>query len=169
MEEVILVDTKDNEIATGEKMEVHRLGKLHRAFSVFVFNSKGELMLQKRAMKKYHSPGLWSNTCCSHPKPGETTEKAAHRRLREEMDFDCELKEAFSFVYKVRFDNGLIENEFDHVFLGRFDGKPRPNPDEADDGKWINLQELKDDVAQNPKKYSYWLRVALDKVMAAQR
>ena len=142
-EYILTVDEKDNVTGKGEKMKVHREGKLHRAFSIFVFNSKSELLLQKRAKSKYHSGGLWTNTCCSHQRDGETLEKAVHRRLKEEMGFDCELKEVFTFTYRVKFDDGLIENEYDHVFFGKFDGKPEPNPEEVDDWKWISLEELR--------------------------
>jgi len=122
---VVLVDENDNEIGVEEKINAHRKGLLHRAFSIFVFNSKNELLLQKRAADKYHSGGLWSNTCCSHPRPGENLKDAAHRRLQEEMGFDCSLREVFSFLYKKSFDNGLTEHELDHVFFGKFDGIPK--------------------------------------------
>src|SRR4030042_2763439 len=127
MEKIILVDENDREIGTEEKLKTHEQGKLHRAFSIFVFNSKGELLLQRRAKGKYHSGGLWTNTCCSHPREGEKLEEAVHRRLKQEMGLDCPLKEAFSFIYKVRFENGLFEHELDHVFIGRVDGKPVPD------------------------------------------
>lgn len=165
MEEVILVDGNDREIGTEEKMKAHQEGKLHRAFSIFVFNSKGELLLQKRAKSKYHSGGLWTNTCCSHPRPGETLENSVHRRLKEEMGFDCELREIFSFKYKVKLEN-IFENEYDHVFIGKFDGKPHPNPEEVDEWKWIKLKELKNDMKKNPDKYSYWLKKSIDKVIS---
>jgi len=166
MTEVILVDENDNEIGTEEKMKAHQEGKLHRAFSIFVFNSKGQLLLQKRAKSKYHSGGLWTNTCCSHPNPGESLEKAVQRRLKEEMGFYCELKEIFSFVYKANFDNGLTEYEYDHVFMGKFDGEPNPNPEEVDEWKWVSLEELKKDIQENPDNYSYWLRASIDKVIS---
>lgn len=165
-EKIILVDKRDKKIGTGEKLKVHQEGKLHRAFSIFIFNSKGELMLQRRARTKYHSGGLWVNTCCSHPRVGEEMKKAIHRRLKEEMRFDCNLKEAFSFIYHVKFDNGLTENEFDHVFIGKFDGKPYPNPEEADDWKWISLDELQWDIKRKPDNYAYWLRFSIDKVIS---
>ena len=165
MTEVILVDENDNEIGTEEKMKAHQEGKLHRAFSIFIFNSKGELLLQKRAKSKYHSGGLWSNTCCSHPMPGEALEKTVHRRLIEEMGFDCELKEIFSFTYKAKFDNGLIEHEYDHVFIGKFDGKPTPNPEEVDEWKWIDVEELKKGIQENPDNYTYWLKASIDKII----
>ncbi len=127
MEEVILVDENDNELGKEEKLKAHKEGKLHRCFSILIFNSKEELLIQKRAKNKYHSGGLWANTCCSHPKPGEDTEIAAHRRLKEEFGFDCELKQLFNFTYKKTFDNGLTENEFDHVFIGITNSEPIPN------------------------------------------
>jgi isopentenyl-diphosphate delta-isomerase len=167
MERIILVDEKDSEIGTGEKLEVHEQGKLHRAFSIFVFNQKGELLLQRRAKGKYHSGGLWTNTCCSHPRAGENLEEAVHRRLKQEMGFDCPLKEVFSFIYRVRFDNGLYEHELDHVFIGRFDGKPDPDPEEAEGWKWVSLEELKRDVQKNPENYTYWLRASLEKVISS--
>ena len=135
-EMVAIVDENDNEIGEEEKIKALREGKLHRAFSIFVFNSKGQMLIQKRAKEKYHSGGLWTNTCCSHPRPGEPIEKAAHRRLKEEMGFDCEIKEIFSFTYRVKFDNNLFENEYDHAFLGKFDGKPMPNSKEVFQG-WL--------------------------------
>jgi isopentenyl-diphosphate delta-isomerase len=165
-EKVILVDKNDKEVGIGEKMETRLTGKLHRAFSIFIFNSQGELLLQKRAKTKYHSGGLWTNTCCSHPRPGELTEKAAHRRLQEEMGFDCQLKEISSFTYKVKFSNDLFEHEYDHVFVGEFNGQPIPNPEEVDDWKWVDLVELKKDIQENPDQYTYWFKIALDKVFS---
>ncbi len=147
-------------------MNVHQKGILHRCFSIFIFNFRGEMMLQKRVASKYHSGGLWTNTCCSHPCPGEDTEAAAHKRLKEEMGFDCELKELFTFTYKKSFDNGLTEHEFDHVFIGTYDGEPKPNVQEADDWKWIGIDELKNDITQHPENYTYWFKVSLDKVLA---
>jgi len=165
-EYILLVDEKDNVIGKEEKIKTHREGKLHRAFSIFVFNPKGELLLQRRAKIKYHSGGLWTNTCCSHPSPGETLEEAVHRRLKEEMGFDCELEEIFSFTYQVKFDNDLFENEYDHVFIGKFDGEPTPNPEEVDEWKWIDLEELKKDIQENPDSYTYWLKQSIDKVIS---
>ena len=161
---ILTVDENDKVIGKEEKIKTHQLGKLHRAFSIFVFNSKGELLLQRRAKTKYHSGGLWTNTCCSHQRFDETLEKAIHRRLKEEMGFDCELKEIFSFIYKVKFDNGLFEHEYDHVFIGKFDGKPNPNPEEVDEWKWVDLEELKGDIRENPDNYTYWLKVSIDKI-----
>lgn len=164
MEEIILVDEKDKQIGSGEKMEVHQQGKLHRCFSIFVFNPKGKLLLQLRAKSKYHSGGLWTNTCCSHPKVGENLKKAVHRRLKEEMGFDCRLKEVFSFIYKAKLNHGLTEHEFDHVFIGTFDGKPNPAPEEADGWKWIDMEKLKKDITQNPDNYTVWFKIALKKL-----
>lgn len=161
MEEVVLVDEQDNQIGTEEKLKAHQEGKLHRAFSVFIFNEKGELLLQQRALTKYHCPGLWSNTVCSHPRPGEQVEAAAHRRMKEELGFDGPVKEVFSFIYKVKFDNGLTEHEFDHVLVGKFEPKPVLNKDEVAAVKWVGMQELKKDIKKSPEKYSYWLHVAI--------
>ncbi len=163
-EEIILVDEKDNEVGTGEKLEVHRSGKLHRAFSIFIFNSRGETLLQKRAKTKYHSAGLWSNSCCSHPRPNQNLEEEARKRLREEMGISCDLKEIFSFLFRANLGN-LIEHEVDHVFIGRFDGRPEPNEREAEDWKWINPGELTRDVKENPGKYTHWFKIALDRAL----
>jgi len=166
MEEIILVDENDNETGSMEKIKAHENGgTLHRAFSIFVFNSKGEMLLQKRAEGKYHCPGLWTNTCCSHQNPGETLEQAAHRKLKQEMGFDTELKEIFKFIYKAEFDNGLTEHELDHVFVGRHDGEIKLNPEEAGDLKWIGAKELQDDVSKSPEKYTPWFKIVLGKVV----
>ena len=161
---VVLVDEKNNETGIAGKLEAHRKGLLHRAFSVFVFNSRGELMLQKRAATKYHSGGLWSNTCCSHPKPGELTAMAAHRRLKEEMGFNCELHESFDFIYKAELDNDLIEHEYDHVYIGHCDSSPQLNPQEVEDWKWISLAELDADLKANPQNYTTWLKIVFDRI-----
>ena len=137
---------------------------MHRAFSIFIFNSKGELLIQQRAKTKYHSRGLWSNTVCSHPKPNETYSKAIHRRLKQEMGFDCKLKKLFSFIYNTGLKNGLIENEHDSVFIGKFNGKPKPNPKEVMNYKWISIKELKQNIKKNPNKYTVWLKIALNKI-----
>ncbi len=162
-EKVILVDENNRKIGEEEKIKAHKEGKLHRAFSIFVFNSKDELLLQKRAKAKYHSGGLWSNTCCSHPRPGESDYDAANRRLIEEMGFSCKLKRLFCFTYKTEFDNGLIEHEYDCVFIGKINESQKisPNPIEVKDYKWISMKELKKDIKENPGNYSYWLKVAL--------
>lgn len=165
MEQIILVDENDRDLGVGEKIEVHKQGKLHRAFSVFVLNSKGEILLQRRAMSKYHCGGLWSNACCGHPRPGEDTEKAAHRRLREEMGFDCEVNEFFSFIYKTQVDHGLTEHEYLHVFFGDYDDDPVPNPEEAEDWKWISTQELEDDMSRYPENYTPWFLLSIPRVV----
>ena len=157
MEEVILVNKKDEQIGTGEKLKVHLEGKLHRCFSILIFNSKGELLIQQRAKSKHHSPGLWSNTCCSHPRPGEKLIAAAKRRLKEEMGIDTDLKEIFSFIYRAK-SGKWIEYEFDHVFIGRFNGKPKPNKKEVQDFKWISLKDLKKDIKKHPQKYTFWFK-----------
>ncbi len=162
LEYVILVDENDQEIGTMEKQEAHEKGLLHRAFSVFVFNENKELLLQQRALTKYHSAGLWTNTCCSHPRIGETIEKAAHRRLMEEMGFDCELSTKTSFIYKAAFENGLTEHEFDHVLVGSFNGEINFNPTEVKNFKWINLEELQIDLLQNNQNYTAWFKIIFD-------
>src|SRR5210317_131932 len=158
MEEVILVNDKDEEIGLMEKMEEHRKAVLHRAFSVFIFNERNELMLQQRALGKYHSPGLWSNTCCSHPRKGEGVEEAGHRRLMEEMGFDCEIKRVFSFIYKAELDKGMTEHELDHVLIGNCGLIPAINKEEVHDWKWIALTELDRDMKEHPEKYTVWFR-----------
>ena len=167
-ERVVLVDTTDQQIGTEEKIKAHKEAKLHRAFSVFVFNSKGEILLQQRAASKYHGGGLWSNACCSHPREGETVEVAAHRKLQQEMGFDTELKKMFDFIYKVPFENGLWEHEFDHVLIGRWDGSPQVNLEEVQAWKWVSPEELKQDVAAHPKQYTEWFKIVLEKVLAYQ-
>ena len=139
-----------------EKLEAHRIGKFHLAFSVLVVNDKGEVLLQKRAAGKYHSSGLWSNTCCSHPEAPENIKEYAHQRLKAEMGFDCPLTHCGYFDYKVNFENGLTEYERDHVFLGVYNHDPVPHPEEAETFKWISVEELKSDLAGNPDKYSFW-------------
>lgn len=164
-DKIILVDEKDREIGTEFKMKAHREGKLHRAFSIFIFDSQKNLLLQKRAAKKYHSGGLWSNTCCSHPRAGETLDEAAHRRLKEEMGFDCVLQKISSFIYKVNLGGGLTEYEFDYVLLGSFDGKPKINTEEVEDFKWVSLEFLSRDIKNNPDKYTYWLKECYGEVI----
>ena len=164
MEKVILVNENDKPIGTMEKMEAHEKGLLHRAFSVFVFNDNNELMLQQRALSKYHSPGLWTNTCCSHPREGEDTESAAHRRLVEEMGFDCEIKEAFSFLYNSDVGQGLTEHEFDHVFIGHYNNSPEINPDEVHNYKYMLMEDIKAEMQTHPEKYTVWFRIAFDEV-----
>ncbi|HUY70500.1 MAG TPA: isopentenyl-diphosphate Delta-isomerase [Candidatus Baltobacteraceae bacterium] len=162
---VILVDKDDNQIGTMEKMAAHQNGAtLHRAFSIFVFNSKGETLLQQRAMGKYHARGMWSNTCCSHPFPGEAVEDAAHRRLKEEMGFDCPLEEEFSFTYRADLEKGMTEHEFDHVFFGKYEGNVNPEPKEVMNYKWVAMKELMQDTEKSPNNYTPWLILALKEI-----
>lgn len=163
---VVLVDESGHELGTATKLSVHFSGKLHRAVSVFVFDGEGRMLLQRRAAGKYHSGGLWSNTCCGHPRPGETPAAAAHRRLREEMGFRCPLVPASSFVYHAALENGLIEHEHDDVFVGRFDGTPVPCPQEVEDWRWVTADELIADVADHPSRYSAWFPIALRELLA---
>ncbi len=163
-DQIILVDEKDQIVGTAEKMAVHEKGLLHRAFSIVVFNSKGEFLLQKRAKNKYHCPGLWTNTCCSHPRYGETILEAGERRLFEEMDIRCKLGEIFSFRYNITLPNGLIENEYDHVLTGKSDALPKPDPKEADEWKWISKKVLKSDMKKNPEIYTYWFKILIKKL-----
>jgi len=165
MERVILVDENDKPLGMMEKMEAHEKGLLHRAFSVFVFNNNGEMLLQQRAFSKYHSGGLWTNTCCSHPREGETTAEAAHRRLQEEMGFDCEIEKAFDFIYKKDLDQGLIEHEFDHVFIGQFEGEVCFNKDEVNAYSYTPVNAVLEDVNQKPEKYTEWFKICLDEVV----
>jgi len=167
-QQVILVDKNNRKIGIEEKIKAHKEDKLHRAFSIFIFNSNGELLIQQRAKTKYHSGGLWSNTVCSHPKPNETYLQATHRRLKEEMGFDCKLKKLFCFTYNTGFQNGIIENEYDCVFIGKFDDKPKPNPREIMDYKWISIKKLKEDIISHPNKYSVWLKIALNRIKYLQ-
>lgn len=162
-EQVILVNEKDEAIGLMPKMEAHEKGKLHRAFSVFVFNDKGELMLQQRALHKYHSPGLWTNTCCSHQRDGESNLEAANRRLMEEMGFTTPLNEATSFIYKAVFDNGLTEHEYDHILVGRYNKEPYINPDEVADWKWMEVDDVRIDINTNPGNYTAWFKIIFDK------
>jgi isopentenyl-diphosphate delta-isomerase len=161
-ERVILVDEHDREVGSSEKLRAHLDGALHRAFSIFVFDAGGRLLLQKRARTKYHSGGLWSNTCCGHPRPGEETTAAARRRLREEMNFVCELREAFDFLYRAELEGALVEHEYDHVFVGEFEGTPAPDPSEVEEWKWMSMDELRRGLREQPAHYSYWLKVAFE-------
>ena len=162
MENVILVDEKDNQVGLMPKLEAHQKGLLHRAFSVFIFNSDYKLLLQKRASSKYHSGGLWTNTCCSHPRDGEETIDAANRRLNEEMGIKTSLRKVFDFIYTAELDNNLIENEFDHVFYGVYDIDPIINKDEAEDFKWVDMETLKNDIENNKDQYTVWFKIAFD-------
>jgi isopentenyl-diphosphate Delta-isomerase len=162
--EVVLVDELDNQTGVMEKMEAHEKALLHRAFSVFIFSSRGDMLLQRRAAGKYHSAGLWTNACCSHPLPGEPVAAAAARRLQEEMGFVTPLTKAFHFVYKAAFDNGLTEYEFDHVFTGVYDGEVRLNPAEADDYCYRSMAETEADMRQNGGRYTEWFKIAFPKL-----
>lgn len=162
-ENVILVNEKDEQIGLMPKMEAHEKALLHRAFSVFVFNQKNELMLQQRAAHKYHSPLLWTNTCCSHQRPGETNIQAGKRRLQEEMGFVTELEDKVSFIYKAPFDNGLTEHEFDHVMVGHYENDPVLNPDEVAAWKWMPLEEVRTDIKSRPEIYTEWFKIIFDK------
>jgi len=161
-QQLILVNENDEEIGFGEKMIVHQKAQLHRAFSIFVMNSQNQLLLQKRAYQKYHSGGLWANTCCSHPIRGERQEDTIHRRLQEEMGFDCDLKHMFHFIYQAELDNELTEYEYDHVYLGRFNGIPNPDSDEVCEWKWMDLVKVHDDIKKNPDIYTYWIKHAFN-------
>lgn len=156
---IILVDDNDKQIGVGEKMDVHHKGLLHRAFSVLVFNDEKEVLIQRRALEKYHCGGLWANTCCSHPLPNEETLEAAHRRLQEEMGFDCELKEKFVFQYRAEFENDLIENEIDHVFFGKWNGVPKLNPEEVSEYRWISLKNLSKEIEKKTQDFAPWFLI----------
>jgi len=164
MEEVILVDINDEPVGVMEKMQAHRKGVLHRAFSIFIFNDKNEMLLQQRAITKYHSGGLWTNACCSHPRPGESTEAAALRRLQEELSFSAPITKIFDFHYDASFDNGLIEHEFDHVYVGSYTGNIEPNPTEVQDFCYKNMDEISATIDSHPYKYTAWFCIAFPKV-----
>ena len=165
-ENVILVDRNDTEIGLMPKMEAHLTGVLHRAFSVFIFNTKGQLLLQQRALDKYHSGGKWTNTCCSHPRIGEDTKDAANRRLLEEMGMNCDLIYGFNFLYKADVQDGLLEHEYDHVYFGITDDKPLINKAEVADYKYIELSALQNDLINQPEQYTEWLKIAFDQVLS---
>lgn len=165
MEYVILVDEQDNAIGKMEKHQAHVEGKLHRAFSIFIFNSERKILLQKRASSKYHCGGLWTNACCSHPRENEDTHQAAIRRLDEEMGMRCELKQIFSFVYRTEFTNGLTEHEFDHVFIGESDQTPSINSEEVEDYRFIGTEELQLEIIASPQIFTPWFLIALDRVL----
>ena len=160
MLQVILVNEQDEPTGAMEKIEAHEKGLLHRAFSVFIFNEQGEMLLQQRALGKYHSPNLWTNACCSHPAPGEEVSAAAHRRLKEEMGFDTELEKAFAFTYRAEFENGLTEHEFDHVFVGRYNGPVNPDPLEVSRYRYLNLRELRKELQEQPGLFTEWFKIA---------
>jgi len=159
---VVLVNENDVPIGLMPKLEAHKKAVLHRAFSVFVLNDKNELMLQQRAAHKYHSPLLWTNTCCSHQRENETNIEAGNRRLFEEMGFTTELKELFSFIYKAPFDNGLTEHELDHVMIGYYNGEPKINPEEVEAWKWLDIDEVRKDMEENPENYTAWFKIIFD-------
>ena len=163
---VILVDSSDRAVGEQEKLAVHRSGELHRAFSVFLFDQEGRWLLQRRHPDKYHSGGLWTNTCCSHPAPGETTSEAARKRLKHEMGIEAPIQPAFHFIYRASLDNELIEHELDHVFLGAFDGEPSPDDSEVCDWAWVAEEELLADLTAHPDRYTYWFRLVVPRVMA---
>jgi len=161
---VILVDEQDNDIGVMEKLQAHQQGLLHRAFSVFIFNDKEELLVQQRALSKYHSAGLWTNTCCSHPRPNETIKDAANRRLFEEMGISCDLKIKTNFIYKTPFENGLTEHEYDYVLVGNTNQNPQINKEEVENFKWMSILDIKNDIISNPHHYTSWFKIALEKV-----
>ncbi len=160
---VILVDVHDKQIGLMPKLEAHEKGVLHRAFSVFIFNNKGELMLQRRALSKYHSPGLWTNTCCSHQRDGESNILAAKRRLNEEMGFVTELIEKTSFIYKANFDNGLTEHELDHIIVGEYNHSPVINCSEVDSWKWMSMEDIRNNINDQPHNYTAWFKIIFKK------
>ena len=160
---VILVDKKDNQLGLMEKIEAHKKAVLHRAFSVFILNDNNELLLQRRALCKYHSPGLWTNTCCSHQRDGESNIQAGTRRLQEEMGFVTDLTHSTSFIYKAPFDNGLTEHELDHIMLGNYSGAPVINRDEVAAWKWMAVEDVKADIKANPDQYTVWFKIIFDK------
>lgn len=166
MEQVILVDENDQQIGLMEKMAAHEQAILHRAFSVFIFNSEGKMLLQQRALSKYHSGGLWTNACCSHPRNGETAIAAATRRLQEEMGFNTPIIPAFQFTYKAAFDNGLTEHEYDHVFVGKYDGTIHLNNEEVESFGHVFIEDIETDIIQHPNNYTEWFKIALPKVKA---
>jgi isopentenyl-diphosphate delta-isomerase len=158
MEFVILVDEQDREVGEAEKMQTHKFGLLHRAFSVLIYNTKGEMLLQQRAATKYHSAGLWSNACCGHPRPGEKIEDAARRRLKEELGFNCSLKFSFKFIYKAYFENSLKEHELDHVFTGIYDSEVLPDKNEVQAYRWVSMENLKNEIIENHSSFSVWFQ-----------
>lgn len=164
MEEVILVDISDNAIGRMEKLEAHQKGVLHRAFSVFIFNENNELLLQRRALTKYHSAGLWTNTCCSHPRPGEETISAANRRLKEEMGMEVNLSFKTSFIYKTEFENGLTEHEFDHIYTGNSNINPIINTEEVHSFEWLSTESIKERIKNKPEEFTSWFKIAMERL-----
>jgi len=165
-QQVILVDEHDNAIGFMDKMEAHQKGLIHRAFSIFIFNSRGEMLLQQRALSKYHSAGLWSNSCCSHPYPGEEINDAATRRLKEELGFETSLEKIFEFTYHVSFENGLVENEFDHVFVGHYDGNIKMNSEELNDYAFKPMEQIRMELKKEPENYTEWFKISFPKIEA---
>lgn len=160
-EYILTVDEQDRETGYMEKMEVHKKGVLHRAFSVLIFNNEGEVLLQKRAKMKYHSPGLWTNSCCSHQREGETLTEAVKRRIKEELGIMCHIQEIFKFKYLVEFDNGLIEHELDHVFIGLYNGNVFPDEDEVEEIRWVSLDKLNKEMKEHPEEFTYWFKILM--------
>jgi len=160
-DQVILVNEKDEQVGTMDKMEAHLQAKLHRAFSIFIFDGQGQMLMQQRAEGKYHSGGLWTNACCSHPAPDEETAVAASRRLKEEMGFSTPILKIFHFTYRASFENGLVEHEFDHVFLGVYNGKIDPDPNEVQDYCYKSLDEIRNSMEEHPEKYTAWFHIAM--------
>lgn len=159
---MVLVDGDDREVGTAPKMEAHQHGgRLHRAFSILVFDGAGRTLLQQRAQGKYHAPGRWANTCCSHPRPGEAVEAAAHRKLKQELGFDCPLAELFQFTYSVDLGGGMSERELDHVLFGQYSGRPTPNPEEVEAVRWATLDELLGTVRLDSPEYAPWFKIIL--------
>jgi len=167
--DIVLVDARGQAVGSGEKLDVHHRGALHRAFSIFLFNARGEQLLQRRAHAKYHSGGLWTNACCGHPRPGEATAAAAARRLGEELGIEAPLSEAFAFTYRAELDRGLVEHEYDHVFLGRFDGEPRPDPAEVEAWRWLGADALRGELAAQPERFTAWFRICAERVLEHQQ
>lgn len=161
LEYIVTVDEMDREVGAIEKIKAHKEAVLHRAFSVIVRNSKGEILLQQRYHGKYHSPSLWTNTCCSHQRVGETLEQSIHRRMKEEMGFDCDVREVFHFLYKAEFDNQLTEHEIDHVFIGEYDGVVNPDPMEVENIRWMTVDALRQDMKENPDQYTVWFQILM--------
>ena len=159
-----MVDEHDNALGVMDKMEAHQKGLIHRAFSIFVFNSRGEMLLQQRALSKYHSAGLWSNSCCSHPLPGEEVKEAATRRLNEELGFETSLEKIFDFIYQVSFENGLVENEFDHVFVGHYDGAININSEEVNDYALKPMEQIREELKKKPENYTEWFKISFPKI-----
>jgi isopentenyl-diphosphate delta-isomerase len=160
LQQLILVNEQDEAIGVAEKMEAHQKGLFHRAFSVFIFNAKGEMLLQQRAIKKYHSGGLWTNACCSHPYVNQQIQEAAEKRLQEEMGFTTSLQKAFTFTYKASFENGLTEHEYDHVFIGKYSGTILPSAEEVEDYCYKTINEIEEEIITFPTKYTEWFKIA---------